>query len=349
MANLQAIGVDGLTTVFLWATGTGTDQDPYKSNFYAYQGGDWAIAVNNFPSSFNVGNFPSAFASTQSGNWSVSVDNFPSTVAVTGTFWQATQPVSFGSLPAGSNVIGNIGNTTFDIGNFPATQEITASALPLPTGASTSAKQDTGNNSLSSIDTKLPNNLTVTSTRLLVDGSGVTQPISGTVTANTGFSQPLTDAQLRAAAVPVSGDFYPATQPVSLSSLPSLATGSNTIGAISNTGFNATQSGLWNVSVNNFPSSVEIANDSGNPIPVSGTVTANTGLSQPLTNTELRASPIPIIEGLSIPSYDYMSLTYSNSNLSQVIYRTGGVNGTIVATLNLSYDLNNNVTSITKV
>jgi len=43
---------------------------------------------------------------------------------VTGTFYQATQPVS-------------------------------AASLPLPTGAATSAKQDTGNTSLSNIDTKL--------------------------------------------------------------------------------------------------------------------------------------------------------------------------------------------------
>ena len=50
--------------------------------------------------------------------------------------------------------------------------------VTLPTGAATSALQTTGNTSLSSIDTKLPSNLTVTSTRLLVDGSGVTQPIS---------------------------------------------------------------------------------------------------------------------------------------------------------------------------
>jgi hypothetical protein len=101
-------------------------------------------------------------------------------------------------------------------------------------------------------------------------------PVSGTVTANTGLTQPLTDAELRASPVPVSGTFYQATQPVSLTSvpshdvtnagtfavqvtsaptiavtgtfyqatqpvslasLPSLATGSNTIGAISNTSF----------------------------------------------------------------------------------------------------------------
>lgn len=39
---------------------------------------------------------------------------------------------------------------------------------------------------LSALNTKIPAGLTVTSTRLLVDGSGVTQPISGTVTANAG-------------------------------------------------------------------------------------------------------------------------------------------------------------------
>lgn len=45
-----------------------------------------------------------------------------------------------------------------------------------------------------------------------------TQPVSGTVTA----SGPLTDAQLRASAVPVSGAFFQATQPVSLASVPTV-------------------------------------------------------------------------------------------------------------------------------
>jgi hypothetical protein len=39
---------------------------------------------------------------------------------------------------------------------------------------------------------------------------------------------------------------------------------------------------------------VEITNDVGNPIPVSGTVTANTGLTQPLTDAQLRASAVPV-------------------------------------------------------
>lgn len=50
---------------------------------------------------------------------------------------------------------------------------------------------------LSTLNGKIPSNLTVTSTRLLVDGSGVTQPVSGT--------------------------FWQATQPVSLASVPSHA------------------------------------------------------------------------------------------------------------------------------
>jgi hypothetical protein len=62
--------------------------------------------------------------------------------------------------------------------------------------------------------------------------SDQTVPVSGTVTANTGLSQPLTDAQLRATAVPVSGTFYQATQPVSVASLPSLASGTNAIGTV---------------------------------------------------------------------------------------------------------------------
>jgi len=48
-------------------------------------------------------------------------------------------------------------------------QLVFATTLPLPTGASSET-------TLSSVNTKIPSNLTVSSTRLLVDGSGVTQP-----------------------------------------------------------------------------------------------------------------------------------------------------------------------------
>jgi len=55
----------------------------------------------------------------------VSVSNFPATQAVTGTFWQATQPVSLASLPAlatGSNVIGAVTQSgTWNTGLLPIT------------------------------------------------------------------------------------------------------------------------------------------------------------------------------------------------------------------------------------
>jgi hypothetical protein len=63
------------------------------------------------------------------------------------------------------------------------TQPVSAVSLPLPTGASTSALQTTGNSSLSSIDSKTA---TLVGGRVPVDGSGVTQHVSGTVTANAG-------------------------------------------------------------------------------------------------------------------------------------------------------------------
>lgn len=69
-----------------------------------------------------------------------------------------------------------------------------------------------------------------------VDGSAVTQPISGTITANAGsgtlaVSGPLTDAQLRASAVPVSGSF----------SMGALVTGTANVGIIRSVPSSCTQ------------------------------------------------------------------------------------------------------------
>src|ERR1019366_52903 len=79
---------------------------------------------------------------------------------------------------------------------------ISAASLPLPTGASTSALQTTGNTSLASIDTKTPalgqalmaasSPVVIASNQSAIPVTGTffqaTQPISGTVTANQGTS-----------------------------------------------------------------------------------------------------------------------------------------------------------------
>jgi hypothetical protein len=73
---------------------------------------------------------------------------------------------------------------------------------------------------------------------------------------------------------------------------------------------------------------VEISNDVGNPVPVSGTVN--------------------VLTGLEIPDHDYIALSYTGINLTGVVYKTGGAGGTTVATLTLAYDGSDNLTSVTK-
>lgn len=135
-----------------------------------------------------------------------------------------------------------------------ATDTSSANPLPvvqtgtpgLPTGASTAAKQP----ALGTAGTPSADVLSVqgvaSMTPVKVDGSGVTQPVSGTVTA----SGPLTDTQLRASAVPVSLATLPALVAgtaaigklaansgvdigdVDVTSLPSLPAGTNNIGDV---------------------------------------------------------------------------------------------------------------------
>jgi len=98
----------------------------------------------------------------------------------------------------------------------------------------------------------------------------------------------------------VSINNFPATQPVTLasttvtvSSLPALAAGTAQIGSVT-----ASISGTVPVSI----SSVTIGNSVtiGSLPAISGTVTANTGLTQPLTDTQLRAGAVSVI--ISQPS-----------------------------------------------
>jgi hypothetical protein len=52
--------------------------------------------------------------------------------------------------------------------------------------------------------------------------------------------------------------------------------------------------------------------------------------------------------GFSIPAYDYISMSYTGDNLTGVVYKIGGSDGTTVATLTLAYDGSDNLTSVTK-
>jgi hypothetical protein len=153
--------------------------------------------------------------------------------------------------------------------------------ISLPTGAATSANQpsnaaaasttsgQTGNLAMGAVTTGAPayttgqtNNLSLTTVgNLRVDGSSVTQPVSGT------FWQ---------ATQPVSGTFFQATQPVSIAAAVTVAqaTAANLNATVTGT-VAATQSGTWTVQQGTPPwlTGGDVANaatDTGNPIKIGG-------------------------------------------------------------------------------
>lgn len=158
---------------------------------------------------------------------------------------------------------------------------------------------------------------------------------TGAATAANQQTDALTDTELRASPVPVSGTVsvanfpatqpvsgtvavsnFPATQPISAASLP-LPTGAATAAnqqtdALTDTQLRAT------------------------PVPVSGTVTANTGLTQPLTDTQLRASAVPVSIAATIAVKEVRSSTPSqtspavtNSNTSILASNSNRLGATI--------------------
>lgn len=133
------------------------------------------------------------------------------TIAVTGPLTDtqlraSAVPVSLASVPTHA--------VTLTSTTLTGTSAISAASLPLPSGASTSAKQPAlGTAGAASADVLTVQGI-ASMTALKVDGSAVTQPVSGTLTCNAGsgtlaVSGPLTDTQLRANAVPISASSLP--------------------------------------------------------------------------------------------------------------------------------------------
>lgn len=69
---------------------------------------------------------------------------------------------------------------------------------------------------------------------------------------------------------------------------------------------------------------------------------ASTSAKQDSTITELQ-----VINSLVPARYDYISLSYTDGNLTGVVFKTGGSGGTTVSTLTLAYT-GANLTSVTK-
>lgn len=206
------------------------------------------------------------------------------------------------SAADGDNVyLANSGGTEIGTAGSPlrvdptgtTTQPVSATALPLPTGAATAAAQATGNASLSSIDAKLTAPLTVTgpltdaqlrASAVPVSNASLPLPTGASTEATLALIKAktdnldvalstraitgLTDAQLRASAVPVSA-----------ASLP-LPSGAATAALQTQPGVD-----IGDVTINNAAGAAAVnIQDGGNSITVDG----------PLTDAQLRASAVPV-------------------------------------------------------
>jgi hypothetical protein len=77
-------------------------------------------------------------------------------------------------------------------------------------------------------------------------------------------------------------------------------------------------------------------------------VRENSQLYEVVKVSTVDGDPLAVINSLSIPEHDYIALSYTGSNLTGVVYKTGGSGGTTVATLTLAYDGSSNLTSVSK-
>ena len=195
---------------------------------------------------------------------------------------------------------------------FQATQPVSVASLPLPSGSATAANQATEIASLASIDTKLTSPLAVTGPLTDAQLRASPVPVSGTVVTGG-----LTDAQLRASAItvdassftqPVSGTFFQATQPVS------------------GTFFQATQ-------------------------PVSGTVTVNAGTNLNTSGLNLEVTQVAFsaksMSALINNPFDEVVITYvgATTNIATVVYKLAAAT---VNTLTMTYDGSNRLIDVVK-
>lgn len=56
---------------------------------------------------------------------------------------------------------------------------------------------------------------------------------------------------------------------------------------------------------------------------------------------------VQVLGGFLIPAYDYVSFSYTGSDITGVTYKSGGSSGTTVASLTLAYS-GSNITSVTR-
>lgn len=153
--------------VFDTDSGAGTEYTPGVDIRLSGSGGSVEGGTATHPLRIDpTGSTTQPVSASQNGTWTVQPGNTPNT-----TPWLAT-------LNQGGNSATVTASNALKVDGSAVTQPVSAASLPLPTGASTAAKQPAlGTAGTASSDVITVQGIT-SMTALKVDGSGVTQPVS---------------------------------------------------------------------------------------------------------------------------------------------------------------------------
>lgn len=246
----------------------------------------WPVEVTDGTNVLGTPAHPIRIDPTGTTTQPVSVTNFPGVQVVNLAQVASstlTSPSNYGTAPSGAV----IGVNAF-VTNLPATQPISGSVsvsnfpATQPVSGIVTANAGTGTFTVSDSNFVAQASTTSGQKGLLMQGAVTTASPSYT-TAQTSPISLTTAGAVRvdasATTQPVSGTFWQATQPVSLASLPALATGSNVIGSVNQNGtwtFNLTQVASTTIAI---PTAYGTAPSSGNVLAVNAAVT-NTPATQ---------------------------------------------------------------------
>jgi len=236
------------------------------------------------------------------GTGTFAVDASGHTVPVSGTFWQATQPISAASLPlptgaatsANQSTIitalgspfqfgGSIGNSSFGIsGTLPSYAATPTFNLGTLNGAATASLQTTGNSSLSTIATNIPAQgqaLAASSMPVVLTAAQITTltpPTSLTVTQGTAANLNATvtgTVAIGAGSAVIGHVISDSGSTTAVTALPAIPTGSNVIGKVS---IDQTTPGTTNLVAIAANQSVNVAQINGTT-PLMGNGTSGSG------------------------------------------------------------------------
>lgn len=259
---------------------------------------------------------------------------------------------------------GSAGAGNVTVTNFPATQPISAVSLPLPIGAATSAKQDTGNTSLSAITTNIADSTVTGTVSILNDTVTITTDGRANVAWQISYTSWTGQITFEGSAgngwIEIFGYLAGTGQTKTKYTNPA----TDTIYRCTVAGFSQVRVRLSNANSGTLTLYGRASSHTSGiflnfPLPIGANLIGSVGQVDALSvainpatkeNQATIISNLQAINSLTPNTYDYINLAYnSNLDLQTAIFKTGGSGGATVATLTLAYDANLNLQTVTRV